>query len=224
MFTISCEKCGGDILPSQVECPRCVKLSAPQPIPPVEPEPPAHAPIQAQAPAAPSYAPPPAALSYMPQPEPRSTGLRDVLVTLGVASVLLGAGYFFWTRAERGEKAAEEAKPVLETATGARRVHPLARQIEVTGIRLRVPRPGQAEVQLLVVNHSAAEIAGLSMEVVLVGKGTSKEVAVFPVTVKRLSPFGSVEVTAKTKTMVSAIDLPDWQFLEPKVVVQNNEQ
>ncbi len=214
MFTMSCPKCGGDILPSQVECPRCAKLSAPQPIPPVEPEPPAHAPIQAQAPAAPSYAPP---------PEPRSTGLRDVLVTVGVAAVLLGAGYFFWTRAERAEKAAEKAKPALETVTGGRRPHPLAKQIEVTGIRLSVPKPGQAEVRLLVVNHSAAEIAGLSMEVVLMGKGTSKEVAVFPVTVKRLSPFGSAEVTAKTKTMVSAIDLPDWQFLEPKVVVQNNE-
>jgi hypothetical protein len=86
-----------------------------------------------------------------------------------------------------------------------------------------MPKPGQAEVQLLVVNHSAAEISALSMDVVLVGKGTSTEVAVFPVKVKRLSPFGSVEVTAKTKTTVSAIDLPDWQFLEPKVVIQANE-
>ena len=142
--------------------------------------------------------------------------------TLGVAAVLLGGGYFMWTRSERAEKVAAEPKAGLESAAG-RPTHPLAKAIEVTGIRLRIPKPGQAEVQLLVVNHSAAEIAAISMDVVLTGKGTAKEVAVFPVTVKRLGPYGSSEVTAKAKTLVSAIDLPDWQFLESKVVVQANE-
>ena len=44
-----------------------------------------------------------------------------------------------------------------------------------------------------------------------------------PVSVKRLSPFGSAEVTAKTKVEVSTLDLPDWQFLEAKTVIQANE-
>ena len=229
MFTWICPQCGGEVTPSQDECPRCVRAANPQAIPPAEGEPAVVRPLPAAAPApAPGYAPAalsyaPAPLSNAPPPEPRSTGLRDVLVTVGVAAVLLGAGYFFWTRAERGETPAAETKAGLETVTGARRTHPLAKQIEVTGIRLRMPKPGEAVVQLVVVNHSAAEIAGLTMDVVLVGRGTSKEVAVFPVMVKRLSPFGSVEVTVKAKTTVSAIDLPDWQFLEPKVVVQGNE-
>ena len=236
MFTWICPQCGGEVLPSQDECPRCAKLAKPQPPAVPEPEqaavapspvaaavtPPSATPVPAPAPA-PSYTTPFAA-SYDPPPEPRSTGMRDVLVTVGVAAVLLGAGYFVWARAERGEKAAAaEAKAGLENVAGSRSTHPLAKQIEVTGLRLRIPKPGQAEVQLVVVNHSAAEIAALSMDVVLVAKGTTKEVAVFPVTVKRLSPFGSSEVTAKAKTLVSAIDLPDWQFLEAKVVVQANE-
>jgi len=226
MFTWICPQCGGEVLPSQDECPRCVRAANLQPAPPPEaesavvPQMPAAAPVAAAL-VAPIYTP--MAPSYMPPPEPSSTGLRDVLVTVGVAAVLLGAGYYFWTRAERGEKPAGDTKARLESVTGARSTHPMAKYIEVTGIRLRMPKPGQAEVQLLVVNHSAAEIAALSMEVVLVGKGTTKEVAVFPVTVKRLGPFGSAEVTAKAKTTVSAIDLPDWQFLEPKVVVQANE-
>ena len=226
MFTWICPQCGGEVLPSQDECPRCVRAANPQPAPPPEAERavvhtiPVAAPVAA-VPMAPVYTP--MAPSYLPPPEPRSTGLRDLLVTVGVAAVLLGAGYYFWTRAERSEKAAGSKKAELETVTGARSTHPLSKYIEVTGIRLRMPKPGQAEVQLLVVNHSAAEIAALSMDVVLVGKGTTKEVAVFPVTVKRLSPFASAEVTAKAKTTFSAIDLPDWQFLEPKVVVQANE-
>jgi len=136
--------------------------------------------------------------------------------------VLLGGGYLYLNKGERSEKAAAK-KTELENAKGTRATHPLAKQIEVTGIRLRVPKPGQAEVTLVVVNHSAAEIASLAMDVVLQAKGTTKEVAVFPVTVKRLGPFGSAEVTAKTKVEVSTLDLPDWQFLEAKTVIQANE-
>jgi len=145
------------------------------------------------------------------------------LVTLGVAVLLLGGGYFFWNRNEQKGDSPSASKAELENVKGARSTHPLAKQIEVTGVRLRLPKPGQADVQMVVVNHSAAEIANLAMDVVLEAKGTGKEVAVFSVTVKQLSPFGSSEVSAKAKTTVSAIDLPDWQFLEPKVVVQANE-
>jgi len=215
--------------PAPVAAAPVAPAPVPAPAPVVAPVPvvvPAAAPVVAQAaPVATAPAPAVAAPytpSYLEPPAPKSTGLRDILVTLGVAAVLLGGGYYMWTRSERAEKVAAEAKAGQESAAG-RPTHPLAKAIEVTGIRLRIPKPGQAEVQLVVVNHSAAEIASISMDVVLMGKGTNKEVAVFPVAVKRLGPFGSSEVTAKAKTLVSAIDLPDWQFLESKVVVQANE-
>ena len=250
MFTWICPQCGGEVLPSQEDCPRCkppvpvapaavaepVAAPAPTPAPVAAPAPaPVAAPVPAPAPAptpapAPFAAPSPApsfgastAPSYDAHPEPKSTGLRDVAVTLGVAVILLGGGYFYWTKNERAEKAAAEPKAVMEEVKGAKGAHPLAKQIEVTGVRLRMPKPGQAEVQMVVVNHSAAEIAGLTMDVVLGAKGTNKEVAVFSVKVKQLSPFGSAEVSAKAKSEISAIDIPDWQFLEPKVVIQPNE-
>lgn len=249
MFTWICPQCGGEVLPSQEECPRCVKpatvappAAAPTPAP-VQPEAaptPAPTPTPAPAPVAkPAIAPtpvvfqssgesrPPApapAIShYEHPPEPKSTHLRDILVTVGVAVVLLGGGYWFWTKEERAEKAANTPKAAIETVKGAQGTDPLAKQIEVTGIRLRMPKPGQAEVQMVVVNHSAAEIAGLTMDVVLGAKGTTKEVAAFSVKVKQLSPFGSAEVSAKAKSEVSAIDIPDWQFLDAKVVIQANE-
>jgi hypothetical protein len=224
MFTWICPQCGGEVLPSQEECPRCAKLS--KPVVPVAPAVVAPAPaVVAPAPAvvAPIAPAVPAAAAYEHPAEPRSTALRDLLVTVGVAAVLLGVGYFVWNRNEAREGKAEAPKTELENVKGGRSTHPLAKQIEVTGLRLRMPKPGQAEVQMVVVNHSAAEIAELSMDVVLGGKGSSKEVAAFPVKVKRLSPFGSSEVTARAKTEISAIDLPDWQFLEARVVIQANE-
>jgi hypothetical protein len=249
MFTWICPQCGGEVLPSQEDCPRCkppvpvavtpVPEAAPAPAPvPVPVAAPVSAPAAAPAPiAVPAPVPAPAVFSapspaptygattpsYDPHPEPKSTGLRDVAVTLGVAIILLGGGYFYWTKNERAEKAAAEPKTAMEEVKGAKGTHPLAKQIEVTGVRLRMPKPGQAEVQMVVVNHSAAEIAGLTMDVVLGAKGTAKEVAVFSVKVKQLSPFGSAEVSAKAKSDLSAIDIPDWQFLEPRVVIQPNE-
>ena len=242
MFTWICPQCGGEVLPSQEDCPRC-KPPAPVAAAPVAapvPERPA-APVAAPAPApvaptpvsepvpipAPIAAPAPtfgvSAPTYEAHPEHKSTGLRDIAVTLGVAVILLGGGYFYWTKNERAEKAVTEPKATMEDVKGAKGNHPLAKQIEVTGVRLRMPKPGQAEVTMVVVNHSAAEIAGLTMDVVLGAKGTTKEVAVLSVKVKQLSPFGSAEVKATAKSEVSAIDIPDWQFLEPKVVIQPNE-
>lgn len=241
MFTWICEKCGGEVLPSQDQCPRChppqaaaqpaapvtqaPETPAPQPTAPAPqpaaPQPVPHNPIYVVPPQPPAPAPQPQ--YYEAPPEPKSTTLRDVLVTLVVAGVIMGGGYLFWTRGERAEKA-EAKKAEMEAVKGPKSTHPLAKQIEVTGIRLRMPKPGQAEVQALVVNHSAAEIAGMSIDVALFAKGTNKEIAVFPLKVKSLSPFGSVELAAKTKTEVSAIDLPDWQFLEARVVIQDGAQ
>lgn len=238
MFTWICPKCGGEVPPSQDECQRCkaAEQAAAQPAAPAQQQPPAMpaAPV-AQAPAAapseppgyPQMAPqphfPPPGQHHFEHPAPRSHGMRDLLVTLGVALVLLSGGYFAWQRMEKGDAPEEENKTELETVKGAKSTHPLAKQIEVTGVRMRLPKKGEADIQLVVVNHSAAEIDGLSIDVVLGAKGTNKEVAVFNVKVKRLGPFGSTEVSAKAKTEVSAIDLPDWQFLEPRVVIQSTE-
>lgn len=250
MFTWICPQCGGEVLPSQEECPRCVKpapvaaperpvqAAPPQPAPPQPkpqfpvPQPPAAAPqpvfntqpaAQFQPQAQP--APRPAASSYYDAPpEPRSTTLRDTLVTLGVAAVLLGGGYLYWNRGERAEAPAKETKSALESAKSAQSTHPYAKQIEVTGIRIRAQKSGQAEVKFLVVNHSAADITNLALDVSLGAKGTAKEVAFVSATIKKLPAFGSTEVNTKGRTEVSSIDMPDWQFVEPKVVINEAER
>ena len=252
MFTWICPQCGGEVLPSQDECPRCSKLAQPLPLkrheePAAAAVPPAQAPVPASVPQAPApfpasvpqapgafpsslpdSAPAPAfaamAHSYQAHPEAPSTGMRDILVTVGVAILLLGGGYFLWMRGEGGEKHTKAAKTELETVKGGKRPHPLTKQIEVGGIRLRMTKQGQAEVQLVVINHSVADIANLTINVTLNAKGTGKEVAVFPVKVKRLGPMGSADVTAKATAEMSSIDMPDWQFLEAKFEIEDTER
>lgn len=158
---------------------------------------------------------------HWPQPtvEQKSTGMRDFLVTIGIAAVLLGAGYFLW---QRMEKDGEPATPAVGKQAAEAKEHPLARQIEVTGFRIREPKPGTGEVRMVVVNHSAAEIADLKLQVSLAAK-EGKQVASFPVNVKRLGPFGSTELSAPIKITMRAYELPDWQFLEARLLVQAPE-
>lgn len=221
MFTWICPKCGGEVPPSYIDCPRCAppaSTAAPAPA-----EQPAPAPVAVPAPApAPAAVVQPAPV-YAPHPEQKSTALRDIAVVLGIAAVLLGAGYFVWQRMENGDKPKEDTTTKMEKPGEAPKEHPLAKQIEVTGFRIREPKPGQTEVKMLVVNHSAADIADLRMTISLNAKGTAKEVAMFPITVRRLGAFESTEASAKVKVAMRAYELPDWQFLEAKLLVQAPE-
>ena len=221
MFTWICPKCGGEVPPSYSDCPRCAPpaASTAPDATPAAAQPPTTA---SPAPQTPSPVVQPAPV-YAAHPEQKSTALRDIAVVLGVAAVLLGAGYFGWQRLENGDRPKEDATTKMEKPGEAPKDHPLAKQIEVTGFRIREAKPGQAEVKMLVVNHSAANIADLRMTVAVQAKGTSKEVATFPLTVKRLGAFESTEASAKIKVALRAYELPDWQFLEAKLLVQAPE-
>ena len=46
----------------------------------------------------------------------------NVNVTLGVAVILLGGGYFYWTKNERAEQAAADPKTVMEEVKDSSRL------------------------------------------------------------------------------------------------------
>jgi hypothetical protein len=238
MFTWICPQCGNEVPPSQTECQRCAKAAQaqqsqqpPAVSPPAPQAPPNYAPPQAQPmPPAPSHAMPQPQMPPQPSPpvpqyhaappEAKSTWVRDLLITVGVAGVLLGAGYLVWNRMDKGE-AGSASSPELEKVTAANaKAHPLSKHIELTGFRLREPKPGRVEVKLVLVNHGAAEIANLQMQVVLIAKGTEKQVAAFPLAAKKIAPFSSAELTTLVNTSMRAYELPDWQFIEPRFSIE----
>lgn len=246
MFTWICPQCGAEVPPSMDACPRCAPRPA-QPAP-AAPEPvPAAAPVVAPAPApaapvpvapvaAPEPAPAPSPLQYQtplttqqvpsysyPYPEAAApkAGINPILVVIGVAAGLLGAGYLafqYLPSSKLDEKAetapAEKAKMV--DAKGAA-VHPLAKHVEVTGFRIREDKNQRVTVQMVIVNHSAADIAGLEMQVGLYAKG--ELVVEFPVKVKNLGPYEVAQGTGQATTKLRAYEFPDWQFLTPKVTI-----
>ena len=220
-------------------CPRCAPRSAAPPsepaaIPAVAPiAAPVTAPIPTPAPT-PIYQPPaPEPLQYQtppvaPQvpyaayaaPEPvAKSGLNPILVVALVAVGLLGAGYLAYTYLLPSSQAKQEAaaaKSALLDAKGEK-TNPLTKHIEVTGFRIREDKSQKLTVQMVIVNHGAADIAGLEMQVGLYAKGNL--VVEFPVKVKSLGPYEVAQGTGTATTNLRAYELPDWQFLTPKFVI-----
>jgi hypothetical protein len=153
-----------------------------------------------------------------PAPKP---AINPVLVVVAVAALLLGAGYLAFQSlpsSKLEEKATEgpgEKAKLLDAKGEA--VHPLAKHVEVTGFRIREDKNQRVAVQMVIVNHSAADIAGLEMQVGLHAK--DELVVEFPVKVKSLGPFEVAQGTGQATTKLRAYGIPDWQFLSAKVTI-----
>ncbi|MEO8658677.1 MAG: zinc ribbon domain-containing protein [Bryobacteraceae bacterium] len=249
MFTWICPKCGREVPPSYTDCPNCTVAQAPPPqapaaappvyappAPPVyaPPPPAAYAPPQpppAYAPPQPAYAPPPAAYAqpaYAPPPaapyaEPQRA-MPEWLVMVIVAVVAVGifalAYFYLLPSSRKGSSGAAVAKTQSEETRAAIGAHPYAKFLDVTGIRLVEDAKQNVQVRFLVVNHSSADLAGVSANVILKpidSKPDTPPITEFSFKLPMLGAYESREVTVPAKTKMRAYELPDWQFLKSEV-------
>ena len=203
MFTWICPKCGTEVPPSYSECPNCAR-------PPEE---------RSAAPAAPSM-PPPARPA---RPAPPKAALPGVLVALLVAVVLVGLGagaYFYLLPSSKTATPASKQPAPFEALSSfpspKAKAHPLAKFIEIAGMRVTEDLKQKAQIKFLVVNHSGAELGDLTLAITLkpsTAKPEDKPVAVFTVKVASLRPYESREFNTSVKSELRAYELPDWQFL-----------
>jgi hypothetical protein len=144
------------------------------------------------------------------------------MVALLVAAVVVGVGWLAYklllpsSRAPQPSAAAAETTKFEVPQTGLTKAHPLGKYIEITGLRVTEDPRQRLQVKLAVVNHSAAEIGDLKMNVRLkpvTSKPDTPVVAEFPLEVKSLGAFQVVDLTVSAKTSLRAYEFPDWQFL-----------
>lgn len=191
MFTWICPKCGGEVPPSETDCPRCAAA-------------------QNAAPAVEKAAPP---------APPRRRGVPAWAITLLVAAGLIaGGGALIW-RVKRSQASAKpEFKTSQPAAPGvARNPHPLAKYVEVTGLRVSEDAKRNVNVKMLVVNHSLAEIPAMELKVELRPATATEEgppLCSFSAKIPSLTGHSSAEVSTTAKTNLRAYELPDWQFLK----------
>ena len=147
--------------------------------------------------------------------------MLTVLFALGFAGIGLAAYWVYRSARAPEARPAEAPKPAAAFETpaapeAAGKSHPLARHIEITGLRLSEDARQRASIQFLVVNHSGAELKGLGADVQLIAvtpKGEREAVGAFSFRVARLGPYESRELKAPLQTKLRVYELPDWQFL-----------
>jgi hypothetical protein len=200
--------------------------------PPVAPPPAAPPPPQPQfAAQAPQYTPPPPPPPQQPwqqaetqhsQPyyvvgEQPKKKVPAWLVMVGTAA-LLGLGLFGLYRYVDGGSKSEETAAAAKKAESATPpgTHPYAKFVEITGLRLS-EEGKKVKVQYVVVNHSAAALAGMELKLTLTTVNAKPEdapLAEFVSKVGDVDPFGSKDMAEQITTKLRAYELPDWQFLK----------
>lgn len=94
--------------------------------------------------------------------------------------------------------------------------HPLAKFIELSGIRVEEAGKGKLKVTMAVTNHSTADISDLGLKVKLTTTAAKPEdpaIAEFDLKVPSLGPNEMKDVSATVPTQLRIYELPDWQFL-----------
>jgi hypothetical protein len=112
-------------------------------------------------------------------------------------------------------KTAAPAIPPHFTATNTS--NPIAKYIELVGLRVTEKSPGHLIVQFGVVNHSEADVGDVKMTVNLrttAAKPGDPPLITFSAQVPRLGPSELRDVTAEVPIKLRVYELPDWQFLK----------
>jgi hypothetical protein len=176
----------------------------------------------AQAPAYAQPVPYPPSAAYAPPatyaPPAPARAVSPALVGLGAAigTVALLALLYLYVLPHRGETTAAKTqsaafeKPEAAGSAPASK-HPLAKHLEVAGVRMQESAGGKLKVELLTINHSSADLPGMKMNVKIVAGG--REFFTFPVTVPSLGPYESKDLAVSLKTDLKPYELPDWQTI-----------
>jgi len=119
----------------------------------------------------------------------------------------------------RTTKADASAEKSADAATTAGPAHPLAKHLEVSGVRIQEAAGGKVKIDFNVVNHSSADLPDLKLEVRLRSGG--RDYFVIPVNLPSLGPFASKDLATTVKTDLKPYELPDWQRVEPQFSVSD---
>ena len=142
---------------------------------------------------------------------------------LFLAAIL--AGCSSPSSSDKQAKGPAPAVPAHYTASNTS--NPIAKYIELVGLRVTERSPGHLVVQFGVVNHSEADIGDVKMNVKLsttAAKPGDPPLITFPAQVSRLGPNELKDVSVEVPIKLRVYELPDWQFLKADFEITEPKQ
>jgi hypothetical protein len=182
--------------------------SAPPEPPPVEPEPPRVEPEPVRQPRR-------AAVYLPPEKHGLSPTVVAILAAVGIAALL--AVLYLYVLNRSGDEKTETAPVTLQKpgpAGSAAHAHPLAKHLEVSGVRMRDLKGGKATIQFVVINHSGGELPPMTMDLTV--RSADKVFFEVPVKLPSLGPYEVKDLSSSVTTELKSYELPDWQMVRPQ--------
>lgn len=148
------------------------------------------------------------------------------LTSAMMIGTMMAAGFngfsLFLTRPSGETKStAADAAPVA-AAPAVSAASPLSKAIEVTGFRVQMDPQQKAEIQYLVVNHTANAISGVTVYVTLRAASApagQAPIAKFQFAAPNLGAYQSKEMASAIERVARPIAVPDWQELRADVEI-----
>ena len=160
-----------------------------------------------------------------------SSWMLSLVVAALVIAGTLGAAFYAMPSlakapaapsAARQEVAKRETKATSEPAKPTVPADPIARIVEVTGIRFVTDLPGRPpEIHYLVVNHSNIPLLGVTVNVTLRDSTSDPQstLSQFAFRAPRLGPYESKEMVSSIERFNRPVALPDWRELHADVQI-----
>ncbi len=161
----------------------------------------------------------------------RASAPTWMLSVLAAIVLLLGVGTLFqYVSVNRGAKAASVApEPTRTPAPAAVPAppihvaveHPAARFVEVAGVRVVTAPNRKAQLQYIVINHSASELTGLNIHIALHSADAPTGAPLIRVSsiVPSIEANQSKEIRTDLDAGLNAASIPDWPSLRAEILV-----
>ena len=151
------------------------------------------------------------------------TWLMAILFAVGLIGLIAGIYWLVGGSKSSTASSAGSAATAGSTAAAAPSSDPLTAAIEVSGIRIieDEKHKGKVQARVLVVNHSSADLNGITVDVHCYAgpqKTAAAEVGEMRFT-DNLAPYQSHEVTVTFNTKLKVYELPDWQMMSTGISV-----
>ena len=204
---------------------------------PQQPPQQAYYPPQPQAPPAQPYYPPqPQSPASPPQQPPAGyygaaapargmnlpVWLMTILFAMAIAGVVFGLIWVFSTnRSSAGNGPAPIASVESPAAKPGAKTNPLQKYIEISGVRFVEDAKKKTMAKFVIINHSTADISGLTGNVTIWGRTQKSEEDAqgsFSFTTN-LAPMESKEISVPLNTKRKIYELGDWQNLTTDVQI-----
>ncbi len=167
------------------------------------------------------------------RPGKRATMPAWVMSLLVATALFLGAGRYVQYVSENqdakaasiaGQHAAQASAGTLVSAPGD--PHPLARFVEVTGLRVSADLNRKSQLQYLVVNHSSVRLADVVLKIAVRSAADSSgapPLFTLSVAVPVLGPNQSKELRSDLDAALRSASIPDWENLRADVQVNSKQ-